>query len=179
MVEFARPAERNRIREQLRIRIDDMDADPVVNRVNIHALADYRSLALGRRTYRVPPITYRVGVQLDSLQLRFQRLRAYNERALAGETEVGGREDEAAYADLHALNADIVRICGPHIWPTYGLARWAHALLRKLHLTRLWPNPLRDQPEPVLLLVLDFFQRCRTNARASDHVRLGRHAQVR
>jgi hypothetical protein len=84
MVTFARPAERNRIREQLRNRIDDVCADPVVNRVNIHAVADYRSLALGRRTYRVPPITYRVGVQLDALQLRFQRLRAYNERALAG-----------------------------------------------------------------------------------------------
>jgi hypothetical protein len=173
MVTFARPAERNRIREQLR-NTDVAPESEVRNRAALEAMLRGRVLIYGTTLYEVPPIPV-----LDALQLRFQKLQAHNKRAIAGETEVGGREDEAAYADLHALNADIVRICGPHIWPTDGFARWAHALLRKFHLTRLWPNPLRDQPEPVLLLVLDFFQRCRTNARASDHVRLGRHAQVR
>lgn len=119
---------------------------PRVRNLNaIHALVETRSLVIGRRFYRVPPIGYRAGATLDALRFELERL----------------SDDDVPEAERSALlTAGLdraVEIIKPLLIPTSGADRWLWRLFRVRR------NPLRDATEREIGQVLAFLAVCRTS----------------
>jgi hypothetical protein len=141
-----------------------------INRDAIHSLDATRSLALDRRTFRVPPIDYKAGDLLNDLLLRWNRFAvaaqlnpSTGDDATPAEIERRLRTERALNADWAEWKRDAVALAGRLLIPTSGLDRWLHKLLRAFRVSRLYPNPLRNRTEGEIVAVVHFLRACQTS----------------